>query len=327
MSETFETAGSRCRKRFQIMAAVNGLVQRDFVRLVFGYTRPIDAEKGGTMKGASVDSGIGFVSGIRYERPVNDGIEAAIVRVIEEMQNNLSEPFTIDDMARTAMFSKFHFTRIFERVTGVSPRRFLSALRLQEAKKLLLATSLSVTEITHQVGFSSVGTFSTRFKESVGMSPREYRRLGGYAQTIAADPGQRFRGTGKPTCVNGAVHPPVDHAAVGPVFIGLFREVIPQGAPVSCAVTSCPGRYWLTDVPPGTWHLFAHAVPVGPAQDAGVGGSVSPRLLVGQQGPISVRSGTGMIKTDLQLRYKRITDPPVLLAPRDLRSDALSCRR
>lgn len=278
------------------------------------------------MKGANVESGVSVV-GPRYERPVSDVSEAAVVRVIEKMQNNLAEPFTIDDLARTALFSKFHFTRIFERVTGVSPRRFLSALRLQEAKKLLLTTSLSVTEITHRVGFSSVGTFSSRFKESVGMSPREYRRCGGHAQAVAADPGQRFRGTGQLTCLNGAVHPPSGHEALGPVFIGLFREVIPQGAPVSCAVTSCPGRFRLTDVPPGTWHLFAHAVPVGPEQAAGVGGPAGPGPLVGLQGPICVRSGTGMIKADLQLRNKRITDPPVLIASRDLRRDALSSQR
>src|SRR5918992_4039442 len=105
--------------------------------------------------------------------------EQSVQRVIESIYRNIGEPITIDDMARTAMFSKFHFARIFQRTTGVSPGRFLSAVRLQEAKKLLLSTSLSVADISHQVGYSSVGTFSSRFKRSVGLSPTVYRELGG----------------------------------------------------------------------------------------------------------------------------------------------------
>ncbi|NNJ08505.1 AraC family transcriptional regulator, partial [Streptomyces sp. PKU-MA01144] len=58
-------------------------------------------------------------------------IETAVLRVIDEMHANLGQELTIDDMARTAMFSKFHFTRVFRDVTGTSPGRFLSALRLQ----------------------------------------------------------------------------------------------------------------------------------------------------------------------------------------------------
>ena len=48
-------------------------------------------------------------------------IEQAVGRVIETMRENIGEPLTIDDMARTVMFSKFHFSRFFQRVTGVSP--------------------------------------------------------------------------------------------------------------------------------------------------------------------------------------------------------------
>ena len=73
------------------------------------------------------------------------------------MRDNIGEELTVDDMARAAMFSKFHFTRVFQRVTGVSPGRFLSAMRLQRAKDLLLTTSMNVADISVHVGYNSVG--------------------------------------------------------------------------------------------------------------------------------------------------------------------------
>ena len=64
---------------------------------------------------------------------MEDTCEVAVLRAIEEMQDRLGDQLTVDDLARAAMFSKFHFTRMFQRVTGVSPGRFLSALRLQQS--------------------------------------------------------------------------------------------------------------------------------------------------------------------------------------------------
>lgn len=249
---------------------------------------------------------------------VDEGLERAILRVIETMRENLSDSLTIDDMARTARYSKFHFSRIFQRITGVTPGRFLSALRLQEAKRLLLSTSLSITEITFQVGYSSVGTFSTRFKESVGLSPTEYRRLNGYAKNIA----NNERTSATSTTLKGDIQPPPDRP-VGNVFVGLFPDWIPQGYPVKCAVLRSPGPYELSDVPPGTWHLLAHAVAPGQEQLVWSDPGKHP-LVVGANGPIAIRSDTGLKQVDLQLRPMRILDPPILLALLDVRTTALS---
>ena len=101
---------------------------------------------------------------------MQDTSEKAVLRAIETMHDRLGDPLTVDDMARAAMFSKFHFTRMFQRVTGVSPGRFLSALRLQRAKELLVSTPMNVADISVTVGYNSVGTFSSRFSRSVGMS-------------------------------------------------------------------------------------------------------------------------------------------------------------
>jgi AraC family transcriptional regulator len=98
-----------------------------------------------------------------------------IDQVVEAIYERFNEPITIEDMARTAKYSRFHFTRMFQQAIGVPPGRFLTTVRIQEAKRLLLSTSLSVKEITVRVGYSSVGTFSTKFRDSVGLSPRAYR--------------------------------------------------------------------------------------------------------------------------------------------------------
>ncbi|MEV5573170.1 helix-turn-helix transcriptional regulator [Spirillospora sp. NPDC052269] len=250
--------------------------------------------------------------------PVDAALEQAVVRVIETMREKLGERLTVDDMARAAMFSKFHFSRVFQRITGVSPGRFLSAMRLQEAKRLLLTTSLSITEITYLVGYSSVGTFSTRFKEAVGLSPTEYRRLGGFTSTIPRD--RRRRGPATPSAtVAGHVRPP-DEGSVGPVFVGLFPDWIPQGSPVSCTVLRSPGPYELDRVPPGTWHVLAHAMPPGLERALDPG---EEPLIVGANGPITIRSGTGLRRADLRLRPMRVLDPPVLMALYDVRVEAL----
>ncbi len=242
--------------------------------------------------------------------------EQSVQRVIESIYRNIGEPITIDDMARTAMFSKFHFARIFQRTTGVSPGRFLSAVRLQEAKKLLLSTSLSVADISHQVGYSSVGTFSSRFKRSVGLSPTVYRELGGHTPRIHAD-SRRF---GARTAVlTGNVLPPRHAKEQGPVFLGLFPDIILEGAPVRCAVLEEPGPFRLENVPEGDWYLLVQSVMSG---DEEILGDEPPT--VAAHGPITVRPGMTLGPLDVRLHPMRAIDPPSLLALLDVRREALT---
>lgn len=246
---------------------------------------------------------------------MNHQTERSIRRVIDRIYQNPGEPITIDDMARTAMFSKFHFTRLFQQATGVSPGRFLSAVRLQKAKKLLLSTSLSVTEISNQVGYSSVGTFSSRFKNSVGLSPTAYRELRGFTPQIVTETrSARSRGA----VVQGEVVAPPDATRVGPVFLGLFRDTIPQGRPARCTVLDGPGPFRLANAPEGDWYLLAQSVRPG---EEDVLGDEPPT--VGSYGPITVRAGTILRPVKIMLRPMRDLDPPVLLALLDARRDAL----
>lgn len=239
-----------------------------------------------------------------------NSIEHAVRQVINYMHVNLGQDLTIDDLARTAMFSKFHFTRIFREVTGTSPGRFLSALRMQEAKRLLVRTNFSVADISSQVGYSSVGTFSSRFKSCVGVSPSAYRALRGVVRELPtalvrpADVAQRLS-------VRGRVSVAAD-GVPGRVFVGLFPGCVLQGRPVCWAVLEQPGAFVLRDVPSGTWYLLAHSVAQGPQRGGGPG--EPDGLLVGRHGPLSVHAGALLRPASVVLRPIDLLDPPVLLA-------------
>ncbi|MEU8264644.1 helix-turn-helix transcriptional regulator [Micromonospora sp. NPDC048999] len=235
------------------------------------------------------------------------------------MQDNLSDHLTIDDMARAALFSKFHFSRIFQRATGVSPGRFLSALRLQQAKRLLVSTSLTVADVSLRVGYSSVGTFSSRFTRSVGLSPTTYRRMGGFTthvpiadgHAVASRPSGTVRGriTGTPGLPNNRV------------FVGMFPQRIPEGRPVQCRILDTPGPFTLDPVPVGAWHLLAHSV--GPDEETV---PAAEATWVGSIGPLLVTRDSS-VEVELFLQPMRIVDPPVLLALLDARQSALRRER
>jgi AraC-like DNA-binding protein len=232
-------------------------------------------------------------------------IEAAVERVINAMRENLGEQITMDDMARTAMFSKFHFSRIFLRVTGISPGRFLSALRLQEAKRLLLTTSIAVADICHLVGYNSIGTFSSRFRTSVGISPSEYRQYSGFVAPLAAPEPD---GAARPDVLRGHIW---SSPGCRPdnVVVGLFPGRIAQGVPVRHTIRSGIGPFEIVGVPAGSWHVLAHSVEAG---------DDSP--YVAAFGPVDVSpTGAGGRGVDMWLRPPRIFDPPALLANLDHR--------
>lgn len=246
-------------------------------------------------------------------------IEEAVGRVIDSMWDNLGEQFTLDDMARIAMFSKFHFSRLFQRVTGLSPGRFLSAMRLQEAKRLLVDTSLSVTDVSHCVGYSSVGTFSSRFRASVGISPSTYRRLGGFSPRICVNTRRQHLTSGLPAAVRGTIAPPLGEAHLGLIFLGLFPDPLPQGRPVRCTVLHKPGAFELHDVPLGTWHLLSYSVSAHRDQIVPSLRRCRDGLYVSSYGPITIRPETRTRFADLRLRPMSRLDPPVLLALLDRR--------
>lgn len=234
----------------------------------------------------------------------------AVERAIAVMWDRFNEPISLADLADAAILSRFYFSRVFRSITGTSPGRFLSAIRIHQAKSLLLDTALSVTDISYQVGYNSPGTFTSRFTRSVGMTPTQYRELSGSGvlppiPAPAGDP-----------AVRGMVAVPETQTPLR-IYVAAFRTPIPEGLPVSCDMLDSGRRdFALRGLPDGTWYVRAAAVEYI---------NLNPRpskrrpLFVSGGPSITVRSGWN-VETEVALHRTTIFDLPVLIALPELDS-------
>jgi len=180
------------------------------------------------------------------------------------MQSNLQEPLALECLAKVAGISKFHFERVFFETTGTTPIEFLRCLRIERAKELLLSSAASVTDICMIVGYSSVGSFSERFKSWVGVRPAEFRVIGQRPELsqIPMLTGRAYfnLSPGQSKLLKGVVEGPVGFA--GPIFIGAFGRGVPQGVPSAGAMLSSYGEFQmqLPNIP--QFFLLAVAVPL-----------------------------------------------------------------
>lgn len=99
-----------------------------------------------------------------------------IMRVLEKLQQAPQQPFDLAETARLSGMSRFTFRRHWLETVGVTPRRYHEQLRLQEACRKLVETSLSIREVAEKVGFQDEFYFSRRFHTLIGTSPRAYRK-------------------------------------------------------------------------------------------------------------------------------------------------------
>jgi AraC family transcriptional regulator len=240
----------------------------------------------------------------------------AVERVITSARERLCEPISLRDMSRVAYLSAFHFNRVFHQITGLPPAKFISAMRLDEAKRLLLNTDRSITDISFEVGYNSLSTFTRRFTQRVGLGPREFRYL---AERITPASVESL-------CAHYAelTQPATLHSVEGfvdlpraderPIFVGLFHAHIPQSRPVGGALLTSPGAFRIGPVPDGIYHLLAAALP--PLTDTlGYLLPDSANLLVGAgNGPVIVQHGRANGPFNISLRPMALTDPPLLVS-------------
>lgn len=97
-------------------------------------------------------------------------------RARDHADRHYTESLDLETLAGVAGISKYHFQRLFTATYGISPSAYLSQRRVERAQDLLRATNLTVTEVCHAVGFASLGSFSSRFRELVGETPSEFQR-------------------------------------------------------------------------------------------------------------------------------------------------------
>ena len=100
-------------------------------------------------------------------------------RARDHVDRCYAEPLDLDTLAAIAGISKFHFVRLFAAAYGPTPAAYLSQRRVERAQDLLRATNLTVTEVCTAVGYSSLGSFSSRFREIVGETPGKFQRRWG----------------------------------------------------------------------------------------------------------------------------------------------------
>lgn len=237
-------------------------------------------------------------------------------RLVERMtmiMRNAEEPLSINDLAEMAGLSPFYFSRIFREHAGIPPGEFQTALRFERAKELLLTSPASITEICFEVGYGSLGTFSARFKNLVGVGPAEFRQLPHVVadmdirEEILRRPMDETPGT---AVVEGEVILPEPGARS--IYIGVFPDYIASSRPVVGVSLSEPGHFRLSGIPKGNWRILSAAVPYEndplvhllPMKDA----------VVASGGSIDVRTGTEHFTRTLRFHEPRQYMPPVLTA-------------
>jgi AraC family transcriptional regulator len=240
-----------------------------------------------------------------------------IDEAIAYIHQHIDEPLPLSRLAGHVAYSQYHFTRIFKERIGLSPLYYVSALRLQKAKNLLLHTGLSIRDIGLEIGQQSLGTFSTRFTERVGVTPSDFRN-----SAIQAD--NDLRSLQKLIDWRTSSHStPNQHAKVegtveaqipfeGVILIGLFAKPIPEGLPLYGTLLASLGYFCFTDVRPGTYYLMATSVSWG--MQAADFLLPHTTLRTRSKEPIIVQPYSAIPYQQVTLRVPRLDDPPILIS-------------
>jgi AraC family transcriptional regulator len=196
-------------------------------------------------------------------RPVTEADHRdRIQRVITQVRTEPERTLSVGDMADIAALSPFHVIRVFREITGYTPAAIQTALRVQEAKRLLAAEGSSVTDACYAVGFSSLGSFSQRFTTLAGVKPSEYRNAVEFADSLADDLSRLQR---EPLMrmherhtVSGRIIGDASRPAY--YFVGLFPPGPPRGRPLLGDVLEEPGNFVIRHVPDGVYAIYCAAV-------------------------------------------------------------------
>lgn len=235
-----------------------------------------------------------------------------VERVIAAMRAE-TEPLSLNDYADIAGLSPFYFNRIFRQVIGIPPGEFATSLRFERAKHLLLTTPASVTDICFEVGYESLGTFSTRFKNLVGVTPGTFRNLPDAVadldfsrSTFNVDPSQRhIRGH-----IQGTMSLPLERKSS--IFVGVFPQAIAVSKPVVGRMVTEAGPFELPHVPWGNWVLLAASVPQ--VSDPLEHLLPADKLLVASSAPFTLKPGAERADLHLAFRSPHPLEPPVVTA-------------
>jgi len=251
-----------------------------------------------------------------------DKNRSAVQRVVSLIHRRYAEPLTLQDLAAEACYSTFHFTRVFHKEAGLPPGQFLTAVRLYHAKRLLAGTDMSIVDVVTSVGYSSVGTFTTRFTNATGVPPSAFRdpavnRLLALvgpcglqvpsAATVAAAECSGRRHAESTGAIVGALHLP-EWAHATELLVGVFDSTAPQTGPVACHTVAASEavEVYIQNVPVGLWHLVA----IGKRR-GGLADDRDAALLATTKQPIRVSRGEVAGAPALRLAPPSPLSPPI----------------
>jgi AraC family transcriptional regulator len=248
-------------------------------------------------------------------RTANDWV-SAVQRSIETMRDDLGGEHSLRSLASSAWLSPFYFHRIFLKVTDSTPARFLSAWRMAEAKWMLAYSSASVTEICRRTGFSSLGTFSSQFTKRVGVSPRQFRRVVNAHRDRPVNDMLRDLRQSWAAEVAGPIAVTVNGGPSNvPAVVGLFRSSIPQESPTECGIVDVPGTAIFDGSSGGAQYILVMSFDESVSVVEAAAATDLDRCYVGAAeltSGIAARQATNAT-LDVQLRRRRLTDPPIVL--------------
>jgi AraC-like DNA-binding protein len=244
-----------------------------------------------------------------------------VLRAIEHMRANLADPHNLDKLSDIACCSRWHLVRVFSEYTGVTPMTFLSMLRFQAAKAMLLETDEKIINIAYDVGFSSLGSFGRRFTELVGFSPRALRQGAkrfdpAQFRTLIRRMAEQFHKDDDAGYICGSItlglsaQRLLEHHGGGHVFLGVFTGNSPSGIPQSCSIAGFPGPYRLPLRAEGKASILAAA---WQTEGDPISILLSRNLLLGRSAEITAGRAVRR-QVDLTLDLETVDKPPVLLA-------------
>jgi AraC family transcriptional regulator len=102
-------------------------------------------------------------------------VDRRLRRAIEYIHTHYNQELALSEMAQAAFLSEYHFAHLFKKLTGLTPNNYLIAVRVEQAKKLLIETDLSIVNISLSVGYSSQSHFTKVFRTITGLTPLKYR--------------------------------------------------------------------------------------------------------------------------------------------------------
>lgn len=256
---------------------------------------------------------------------MHDPSSLAALEVVTSSLAYLRENLEDDSLSLTLLsaradLNEFQMIRLFKALTGVTPAKFLFAMRMDTAKRLLLETDRSVTDICFDVGYNSLGTFISRFTSTVGVSPGKFR---GFRDE---DPTRLFTlldhllqagGRDHAEGLTGEVHAPSGFS--GLVFVGCFSSCIPEARPQGCAITFNDATFSLPFKSiGGKQKIFAAGVPWHNME----------KTFLQAEGYWRARARTKDGRIEIALRPAEQLDPPIVTyLPALVSGWELECKR